>query len=177
MLTALMVAGCTDQDAAQSTVNSNQTKIGEFKSGSSPVPRSASEVKAPYNLKIGRSVFNSKCLSCHGDGVKGAPQLGDVAAWTDRVEQDLDILVRHAINGHGRMPPKGGLTDLSDVQVASAVAYVVNKSERLIKVAEKRKRAMECHPINNPTLCTKEELQDALALHMMWLLRSQDRGS
>jgi mono/diheme cytochrome c family protein len=134
-------------------------------------------VKEPYNLKIGRSVFTEKCLSCHADGIKGAPKLGDVAAWTDRVEQDLDTLIQHAINGHGRMPPKGGFVELTDAQVASAVAYVVNKSERLINVAEKRQRATQCHPINNPSLCTEEELRDALTLHMMWLLRSEDRGS
>jgi cytochrome c5 len=177
VLTALMVAGCADQDVAQSKINSAQAKIAEHNTGASQGPRSAGDVKGPYNLKIGRSVFSNKCLSCHGDGVKGAPMLGNVAAWTDRVEQDLDILIQHAINGHGRMPPKGGFSELSDAQVASAVAYVVNKSQRLITVAEKRKRAMECHPINNPSLCTEKEMRDALTLHMMWLLRGEDRGS
>lgn len=172
-----MVAGCADQDAAPSKINSSQAKVVEHKLGASPMPRSPGDLKALYDLKVGRSVFTKKCLSCHADGVKGAPKLGDVVAWADRVEQDLDILIKHAINGHGRMPPKGGFADLTDVQVASAVAYVKNKSERLIKIAKKRELATQCHPINNPSLCTEEELRDALTLHMMWLLRSKDRGS
>lgn len=176
VLIALMATGCTDQDAAQSTSTDDQTTIGKRETLASPEKRSANDLKAPYDLKLGRAVFTEKCLACHGDGIKSAPKFGDVAAWEDRVEQDLDILIQHAINGHGRMPPKGGFADLTDEQVASAVAYVVNKSQRLIRVANIRKRATQCHPINNPTLCTEEELRDALTLHMMWLLRSEDGG-
>ncbi len=177
MLTALMFVGCADQEAAQRKINSVQAEVGEHKLETRPVSPTAGDVNPPYNLKVGRSVFTNKCLSCHADGVKGAPKLGDVSAWTDRIKQDLHTLIEHAINGHGSMPPKGGFADLSNAQVASAVVYVVNKSERLINVAEKRERATQCHPITNPSLCTEEEMRDALTLHMMWLLRSKDRGS
>lgn len=175
VLTALIVAGCADHDATQS--NGNAAKAGEHEPGTSSASLSPSGVTAPYDIKVGRSVFTKQCLSCHRDGAKGAPKLGDIAAWTDRVEQDLSILTQHAINGHGRMPPKGGFADLTDAQVASAVAYVVNKSQRLINIANKRQLEKECHPINNPALCTEEELRDALTLHMMWLLKSKERGS
>ncbi len=176
-MTGLVVAGCADRDAAQGKINTAESKLALQITSNSPSRSAPSDVTASYDIKTGRSVFTRKCLSCHGDGVKGAPKLGDVTAWADRVEQDLGILVRHAIDGRGRMPPKGGFSELSDSQVASAVAYVVNKSQRLITAANIRKHATECHPISNPTLCTEEELRDALTLHMMWLLTTKERGS
>ncbi len=173
----LISVGCADQDAPRNKLDLAQSATHSNQAGEQPRLRAVSAETAPLDIKAGRSVFNNKCLSCHGEGIKGAPKLGDAAAWTDRVEQDLDVLIHHAINGHGGMPPKGGFSELKNAQVASAVAYVVSKSQRLIRVAEKRKQATGCHPINNPALCTEEELRDALTLQMMWMLRGATHGS
>jgi cytochrome c5 len=79
-----------------------------------------------YNLAHGRVVFTDKCMGCHESGRKGAPVFGDTADWADRLTQPLDTLIAHAIGGHGRMPARGD-QDLSDQDVAAAVAYVVNR--------------------------------------------------
>ena len=59
--------------------------------------------------------------------------LGDAEAWTARIAQGTDVLKDHAINGYqgsvGFMPAKGGRTDLSDEEVASAVDYMVSESQ------------------------------------------------
>lgn len=82
----------------------------------------------------GARVYNSLCFSCHGTGVPGAPQLGDKAAWVDRIAAGIDMLYTHAIAGFTGasgmpMPPKGGNPALSDDEVKAAVDYMVSASK------------------------------------------------
>jgi cytochrome c5 len=84
-----------------------------------------------YNLAHGRVVFTEHCLRCHEQGRKGAPMLDGSADWAERLAQPLDDLISHAIEGHGDMPARGD-ADLTDQQVASAVAYVVNRTRQIL---------------------------------------------
>jgi cytochrome c5 len=84
-----------------------------------------------YNLAHGRIVFEQHCMQCHASGQRDAPVFGQVADWSQRLEQPLERLITHAIDGHGRMPPKGDLA-LSDQQVAAAVAFVVERTRSLV---------------------------------------------
>lgn len=84
-----------------------------------------------YNLAHGRVVFMDKCMRCHESGKKGAPILGDTGDWRERIEQPLDTLIAHAIAGHGDMPARGN-QDISEQDVAAAVAYVVDRTRTII---------------------------------------------
>ena len=86
-----------------------------------PVSRSS---KAPE--RTGKEIVETQCVKCHGTGVGGAPKIGDRAAWTPRVKQGLDVVVRSAIHGHGAMPPRGGMADLTDTEIRSAIVYMFN---------------------------------------------------
>lgn len=85
------------------------------------------------DLSAGEAVYKQSCFACHGTGVAGAPKIGNKGAWAPRIEKGMDTLVKHAIHGFqgssGVMPPKGGRSDLSDEQVADAVAYMVSESK------------------------------------------------
>lgn len=76
--------------------------------------------------RAGEQIYLAQCHKCHEAGVNGAPRIGDRAAWIPRVRQGLDVVVRSAIKGHGAMPPRGGLADLTDVEMRSAVIYMFN---------------------------------------------------
>ncbi len=76
--------------------------------------------------RTGEAIVNAQCSKCHATGVGGAPKIGDRAAWIPRVKQGLDVVVRSAIKGHGAMPPRGGLADLTDPEIKSAVVYMMN---------------------------------------------------
>lgn len=81
----------------------------------------------------GEAVYQAACTACHGPGIAGAPQTGDAAAWEARLEQGMDTLVQHAIEGFqgdaGVMPPRGGNANLTDEQVRDAVQYMVDTLE------------------------------------------------
>lgn len=80
---------------------------------------------APVERKDAQ-IVQAQCSKCHETGAGGAPKIGDRAAWIPRLKQGLDYLVRSAINGHGGMPPRGGMANLTDSEIRSAIVYMVN---------------------------------------------------
>lgn len=82
--------------------------------------------KAPAGDRTGEQIVAVQCSKCHEAGVGGAPKIGDRAAWIPRAKQGFDVLVRSAINGHGGMPARGGLADLSDPEIRAAIQYMLN---------------------------------------------------
>jgi cytochrome c5 len=86
-------------------------------------PASAQDLAAE---RSGERIVRAQCANCHEAGVGGAPGIGDIAAWTPRLKDGLDNLVRAAIHGHGGMPPRGNRADLTDAEVRNAVIYMIN---------------------------------------------------
>lgn len=84
-----------------------------------------------FNLAHGRVVFTEHCMRCHAQGLDGAPVPGDPGDWADRIDQPLDDLIAHAIQGHGDMPARGE-TELVDQEIAAAVAYVVSRARMVL---------------------------------------------
>jgi cytochrome c5 len=74
----------------------------------------------------GEQIVKAQCAKCHEAGVSGAPRIGDRAAWIPRLKRGLDFVVRSAINGHGPMPPRGGMADLTDSEIRAAVVHMFN---------------------------------------------------
>ena len=68
------------------------------------------------------------CSVCHATGAAGAPKTGDKTAWTPLIKEGMDTLVKDAIKGIRAMPPRGGNPDLSEVEMARAVAYLANQA-------------------------------------------------
>lgn len=96
---------------------------------------------APQAAKSGEQVVNEICIACHGTGALGSPKIGDAGAWGPRIAQGYDTLVQHAINGIRAMPARGGSADLSDIEVAGAVAYMANKGGASFKAPEPKAEA------------------------------------
>jgi cytochrome c5 len=84
---------------------------------------------APDNAnKTPDQLYQGACFACHGTGAAGAPKLGDVAAWTDRLAKGLNALVSSAVGGVGAMPPRGG-SPLDDDQIRSVVEYMIENAK------------------------------------------------
>lgn len=86
------------------------------------------DANAPRVVKTGEEIVKTTCSACHAAGVAGAPKIGDKAAWGQHGKEGLDHLVQSAIKGKGAMPPRGGLPDLSDLELARAIVYMANQS-------------------------------------------------
>lgn len=81
---------------------------------------------APTGARSGEAIVQAQCANCHRVGLNGAPRMGDLQGWTPRLKNGLDHLVASAIHGHGPMPARGGLPDLSREEVREAVLYMFN---------------------------------------------------
>ena len=77
-------------------------------------------------VRTGRQIVDMRCSQCHEAGKGGAPRIGDRAAWIPRLSNGFEATVRSAINGHGGMPARGGLPDLTDNDIRAAIVYMFN---------------------------------------------------
>ncbi len=96
----------------------------------------ALDASAPKVEQSGEQVFGSACTACHTPGALGAPKFNSKADWGSRLGQGFDTLVKHAVEGIRQMPPRGGNPDLSDTEIARAVAYMANSSGASFKAPE-----------------------------------------
>lgn len=83
--------------------------------------------------RTGSQVFNKICIQCHGaeSTVAYAPKVTHKDQWGPRIAQGYQTLIKHAIEGFqgaGTMPPRGGAPDLTDDEVARAIAFMANQS-------------------------------------------------
>jgi cytochrome c5 len=86
-----------------------------------PTDKSAVQV-----ARTSESIVRSQCAQCHQPGTQGAPRIGDRAAWTPRMAKGLNALVASAVHGHGPMPSRGGMPDLSEDDIRGAIVYMFN---------------------------------------------------
>lgn len=82
----------------------------------------------PHVEKSGEEVVKTSCAACHATGAMNAPKIGDKSAWGPRIAQGYMTLVKHAVEGIRTMPARGGNPDLTDGEIAGAVAYMANQA-------------------------------------------------
>lgn len=89
----------------------------------------ASFADEAQSFEKGRAVYQSVCIACHAaeNVMVSAPKAGDTAEWAKRAgngSAGLDMLTRHAIEGFGAMPPKGGHAELTEAQIRDAIVFM-----------------------------------------------------
>ncbi|MDH3993818.1 MAG: c-type cytochrome [Gammaproteobacteria bacterium] len=91
----------------------------------------AAAAVASSGPRSGEDVYNGACMACHSTGAGGAPKVGDVAAWADRIAKGNDVLYASGVNGVAGtgMMAKGGCMDCSDEEIHAAVDYMVVGSQ------------------------------------------------
>jgi cytochrome c5 len=89
----------------------------------------------PALERKGKEIVQAQCAKCHETGVFGAPKIGDRTAWILRLRRGLDFAVRSAINGHGPMPPRGGMANLTDSELRAAILYMFNPAGMAVESA------------------------------------------
>jgi cytochrome c5 len=84
------------------------------------------QADAVHVEKSGEEVVKGVCATCHAAGLMESPKIGDSGQWGPRIAQGYETLVKHAIEGIRNMPARGGNAELTDKEVAAAVAHMAN---------------------------------------------------
>ncbi|WP_245749852.1 c-type cytochrome [Marinobacter zhejiangensis] len=74
-------------------------------------------------------IYQRSCQACHSRGSTGAPLTGDEAAWEPRLEQGMDTLLSHVVDGFGGMPPYGLCMDCSASEFEHLIAFMSHYPE------------------------------------------------
>jgi cytochrome c5 len=78
--------------------------------------------------RSGKQIVDAVCSACHATGALNAPKIGDKAAWGKLIPEGHGELTQAAIKGVRQMPARGGSPDLTDAEVARAVAFMANQA-------------------------------------------------
>jgi cytochrome c5 len=111
----------SDADIARSVVYMANNAGAKF------AEPAAAAVAAGPSARSGPEIVKAACGNCHTTGANGAPKIGDRAAWAKRVSRGIDAVTAAAIQGHGNMPARGGMANLTDAEMKTAVLYMFNQ--------------------------------------------------
>ncbi len=103
--------------------------VAQVNLGEPPVVEAAVVAAAPAEAgsadDAGAKIVKSTCALCHRTGMMSSPKLGNADDWAPRIEQGVDVLYDHAMNGFNMMPARGGNASLSDDDVKAAVDHMI----------------------------------------------------
>ncbi len=117
-------ADLSDNELAGAIVHMANQSGGKLKEPAAP----KGAAPAPAAERSGEQVVQAACIRCHETGAGGAPKIGDKAAWSQRISQGGNTGTMSAIRGHGSMPARGGLADLTDGEVTRAILYMFGRA-------------------------------------------------
>lgn len=77
--------------------------------------------------RSGQQVYDKYCTACHTSGVMGAPKMNNAADWQPRLDQGMETVLKHAVEGFNAMPPKGTCSDCSEEEIQAAINYMTEE--------------------------------------------------
>jgi cytochrome c5 len=124
----VMLAALSFTVLAQTPADTKDQELENLKARIAPVGSvylagAATEAAKPAGPRTGDQVYNTTCIACHGSGALGAPKKG-TADWKPRLEQGLEVLHKHALEGIRSMPPRGTCADCSDDEILAAIKFM-----------------------------------------------------
>ena len=76
----------------------------------------------------GEATFQQVCATCHAQGDKGSPKIGDVKAWSKLIKEGQTNITADGYAGVRAMPARGSKPELSVAEFGAAVAYMANQA-------------------------------------------------
>ena len=76
----------------------------------------------------GEETFQQVCSTCHAQGDKGSPKIGDVRAWNKLIKEGQANITADGYAGVRAMPARGSKPELSVAEFASAVVFMANQA-------------------------------------------------
>jgi cytochrome c5 len=91
-------------------------------------PAAPAAAVAKSGVRTGEQIVLASCGNCHTEGLNGAPKIGDRDGCPRGPPTRRDAAPTGGTNGLGGMPARGGMADLTDAELKSAVQYMFNRS-------------------------------------------------
>ena len=128
---AFSVSAVELSDSQRAEIEARISPVGEVCMEGDSSCGGAAAASASAGPRSGEDVYNAACMACHSTGAGGAPKLGDVAAWADRIAKGNDVLYASGVNGVAGtgMIAKGGCMSCSDDEIHAAVDHMVAASQ------------------------------------------------
>lgn len=98
VLLTIALAGC-DNTASQSAA--------ELETAADILLKAESAAVAGLPAELTMQRWARSCAACHVTGIAGAPRTGFRDEWAPRLAQGKDVLLKHTVEGKGKMPPLG----------------------------------------------------------------------
>ncbi|MEQ9464995.1 MAG: c-type cytochrome [Haliea sp.] len=131
-LLVAMAAGAIDlTDKQRADIEARIKPVGEVCLHGDSSCAVAAAGGAAAVARSGEEVYNAACMACHMTGAGGAPVMGDLVAWADRIAKGMDVLHESGVKGvpGTGMIAKGGCMSCSDEEVMAAVDFMVDNSQ------------------------------------------------
>lgn len=101
--------------------------IGKVKIATSNITQPSLNKIKDAPVLLGKTIFESKCILCHKNGVAGAPRLGNKPDWAPRIKKKFSLLLKHVTMGYQAMPPKGACLECSISDLEIAIRYMLEQ--------------------------------------------------
>ena len=118
----------SDYELARAIVYMANKSGGKLSEPTAPTGAAPAAAPSGDAERSGEQVVQAACMRCHDTGQGGAPRIGDKTAWAPRISQGVAAVTLSAIRGHGGMPARGGLADLTDKEVTNAILYMFGRA-------------------------------------------------
>ena len=128
---AVTIVACSGQDSGTELTEKQHNQVAERIAPDGQVAMAGQAVAGAVSDegRSGESIYNGGCNACHSTGAGGAPKMGDVAVWADRLTKGIETVYANAINGIGGMPARGICMDCSDDEIIATVDYMLQNSQ------------------------------------------------
>ncbi|MES2998556.1 MAG: c-type cytochrome [Pseudomonadota bacterium] len=115
-------------DPSAEATEARITPIGKVRIALKSTPQLPFPSTRKTQIHLGKTLFETHCILCHGSGIAGAPRFGNEADWKPRIKKELSLLLKHVKNGYRAMPPKGTCLECSSADLEAAIHYMVKNA-------------------------------------------------
>jgi len=123
MLFALSISAASVQDDMSREAIAERIKPA----GKHYVAGESSAAEESSGPRSGQQVYDKYCTACHTGGVMGAPKINNASDWQPRLDQGMETVLKHAVEGLNAMPPKGTCSDCSEEEIQAAINYMTEE--------------------------------------------------
>ena len=101
---------------------------GDPDSLAAPEMEVSSRQRVPADKELA-AIYQRSCRSCHTVAATGSPLTGDAAAWAERMDKGMNVLLDNVINGYGGMPPFGLCMDCDAEQFEALIRFMAEPAQ------------------------------------------------